>query len=200
MKKPATIAWRPKTDLQFYKSVSQTLYPPRPAHRGSSSGSSSNSERDLEFDTAISTTMQPQTPSSYATIDPSIDPSAPSRISYNALGQRIDIPTSYNISSALINSLRDRHPRLCNAHHLMRNCVNEHCAYDHNSTLNPHERAALMYLSRSQVCPQGSSCTFDKCIKGHMCPNGRHCKHGSECRFADLHGIDMVVVREVVGS
>jgi hypothetical protein len=200
MKKPATIAWRPKTDLQLYKSVSQTLYQPRPTGRGSSGSSSSNSERDLDLHTTMLATIQPQTPTRYAAIDQSINPSASSRISYNALGQRIDIPTSYNISSALINSLRDRHPRLCNTHHLMRNCMNEHCAYDHNSTLNPHERAALLYLSRSQVCPQGSSCTLDMCIKGHMCPNGRNCKHGSGCRFADLHGIDMVVVGEAVGS
>lgn len=115
------------------------------------------------------------------------------RIYQNTKGQRIDIPKELHVNPGLINEIRDREPRLCNSHHLVRGCTKGFCSYDHNSVLSDREFEALMYLSRCQLCPQGSACTFEKCIKGHMCPNGKNCRHGNDCRWADLHGIDTAV-------
>jgi len=114
----------------------------------------------------------------------------PGTILRNAQDQRIDIPEQLNINLDLVNELRNRQPRLCNSHYLVRGCTNESCPFDHSSTLSDDEFEALLYLSRSQRCPQGSSCTHAHCIKGHMCPNGSNCRHGNRCRFASFHGID----------
>jgi hypothetical protein len=32
-----------------------------------------------------------------------------------------------------------------------------------------------------------------------MCPNGTTCRFGDECKFANLHGIDTIVAKEVMG-
>ena len=120
-------------------------------------------------------------------------------ISQNAKGQRIDVPNSFNVHPALLNELRNRNPRLCNYHHLLRDCNDRFCPYDHNSTLTAREFEALTYLSRSQRCPQGSACV-ERCIKGHMCPSGRNCRHGTACRHADLHDIDTAVATKIMVS
>jgi len=121
------------------------------------------------------------------------DREGPSRIALNDKWQRIDIPKELHVNLALVNELRKRSPRLCNSHHLLGGCTDRACPYDHSSMLTNHEFEALLYLSRGQRCPKGSDC-IDTCFKGHMCPNGRNCRHGNDCRFADMHGIDTTVV------
>jgi hypothetical protein len=115
-------------------------------------------------------------------------------IFHNAQRQRVDVPEEWSIRPFTINAIRDREPRLCNSHYLVNNCTKDPCPYDHDSRLSDDEFAALLYLSRSQPCPQGSACNSIFCIKGHMCPNGKNCKHGNDCRFAHLHGMDTTVV------
>lgn len=136
----------------------------------------------------------------HASTDQPTDRAVSDYISQNFEGLRIDMPTELHVNPTLINALRDREPRFCNAHHLVRGCTNPYCSYDHDSVLNEREFEALLCLSRSQRCPQGSACTWVKCTKGHMCPNGRNCKFGNSCKFADLHGIDTEVAREVMES
>ncbi|EXJ70670.1 uncharacterized protein A1O5_05660 [Cladophialophora psammophila CBS 110553] len=112
----------------------------------------------------------------------------------NAEGRRIDVPVQLEADPALLSKLRERQPRLCNAHYLLASgCTNETCSYDHTATLTDDETRALLYLSRCQLCPQGSWCTSKTCVKGHICPNGRKCKHGSNCRFAPVHYIDTTI-------
>ena len=125
----------------------------------------------------------------------------PDRVYQNSKGQRIDVPKQLHVNPALLFEIRDRHPRLCNAHHLFRSCTKgDYCPYDHHSKLTDRELEALVFISRSQVCPQGSACTFGKCTKGHMCLNGDSCKHGNSCRFGDLHDIDTEIATEVTAS
>ncbi|KIW22014.1 uncharacterized protein PV07_12588 [Cladophialophora immunda] len=116
------------------------------------------------------------------------------KILRNANNQRIDLPEGLAVHPSTLNGIRDRNKRLCNSHYLTNNCLKNDCDYDHNSRLNDGEYAALLYLSRTQPCPQGSACNTLLCVKGHMCPNGMICKYGGACKFAHLHGIDTAVV------
>lgn len=112
----------------------------------------------------------------------------------NARGQRVDLPKTWNLHPPVINGVRDRERRLCNAYYLVGNCTKIPCPYDHDSVLDDDIWIALLYVSRSQPCPEDSYCNLAPCIKGHMCPNGRICKYGNNCRFAHLHGMDTTVV------
>src|ERR1700744_5365522 len=107
----------------------------------------------------------------------------------NANFQRIDLPEKLVIPTSTLNAIRDRPQRICNAHYLANHCPDNNCGYGHTKRLTYGEYAALLYLSRSQPCPQGSACNVALCVKGHMCPNGRSCKYGASCKFAHLHGI-----------
>lgn len=147
--------------------------------------------------TGTSDTPNPiSSPNRNTSITPTNDRESPSCIFQNRRGQRIDVPKELHVAPVLFNELKRRNPRLCNSHHLLGSCTNIFCPYDHNSILSDHEFGALLSLSRSQRCPQGSACT-DPCFKGHMCPNGRSCRHGNDCRFSDLHGIDTAIVTEL---
>lgn len=120
------------------------------------------------------------------------------RIFQNSKGQRIDVPTELHPDPAAINSVRDRDPRFCNAHHLLRACFQSYCPYDHDTELTKREFEALLSVSRGQRCPQGSACKVAKCTKGHMCPNGPNCRFGSGCKYADLHGMDTEIVQWIM--
>lgn len=117
----------------------------------------------------------------------------------NSEGQRVDVPNEISAHPGLIAELRERKPRLCNYHHLIRDCSYDFCTYDHKSSLTYRQLEALMYLCRGQRCPQGSACV-DRCFKGHMCPNGRNCRHSNDCKFADLHGIDTGIATKFMVS
>lgn len=114
----------------------------------------------------------------------------------NAAGQRIDLPLDLKADDRMINSLRRRNPRLCNLHHLKRACPNRDCDYDHGTQLTTEEFEALLYLSRSQPCPFGTTCDNPNCTKGHMCPSGKRCTFGDRCRFPGTHNIDTKPVNE----
>ena len=115
----------------------------------------------------------------------------------NSHGQRIDLPLVLSPSMKVANELKVREPRLCNTHHLVRQCFRPNCPYDHDPVLSEPELQALMYLSRCQPCPYGSECTMADCTRGHICPNGSHCPRGSTCRFAKVHGINISTVQWV---
>jgi hypothetical protein len=122
-------------------------------------------------------------------------PNSIGRVLRNAKFQRIDLPEKLIIPTFTLNAIRDRPKRLCNSYYLVNNCPQKSdCEYDHKSRITYDEYAALLYLSRTQPCPQGSSCNVALCVKGHMCSNGRPCKYGASCRFAHLHSIDTTVV------
>lgn len=118
-----------------------------------------------------------------------LDRTEPRYVYQNSKGQRVDMPDELSLNPPLIYELRHRQQRLCNAHHLLRDCPNENCPYDHLSVLTDDEFEALLCLSRSVRCTSGSICD-QVCFKGHMCPYGRKCKYGSDCKFVDLHDID----------
>lgn len=128
---------------------------------------------------------------------PSTEPHRYSFVFQNSKGQRVDVPQELDVSLGLINELRNRKPRLCNTFYLKGSCNMEACPYDHTTALSNRELEALMCLSRSVRCPQGSACADTKCTKGHMCANGRKCKHGNDCRFADFHGMDTEVATQL---
>jgi hypothetical protein len=121
------------------------------------------------------------------------------RIFLNSAGQRIDIPTELTYDKTIVTNLRDREQRFCNVHHLLGECYQAACPYDHDTELTDAQFEALQWLARSQRCPRDSDCTSTRCTRGHMCPNGTGCTFGTRCTFADLHGIDTVVVAEVMG-
>jgi hypothetical protein len=135
----------------------------------------------------------------YASTHDTTSRPTPDRVFQNSEGQRIDIPTELHVNPSLAHSMRDRRQRFCNAHYLLRDCFQASCQYDHDTELSEREFEALLYLSRSQRCPQDSNCTSSKCTRGHMCPNGTTCRFGDECKFANLHGIDTIVAKEVMG-
>lgn len=120
------------------------------------------------------------------------------RVFLNSAGQRVDIPSDLNYDKDLVNYLKDREQRFCNAHHLRRDCCQASCPYDHDTEMTDGEFEALQWLARSQRCPQASDCTSARCTRGHLCPNGKSCPFGNRCKFADLHGIDTVVAEEVM--
>lgn len=138
-------------------------------------------------------------PSIHSAIGQPTNRLAPDRIFQNSEGRRIDFPTELHVNPILAHSMRDRKQRFCNAHHLVRGCFQASCPYDHDTELSEREFEALLYLSRGQRCPQDSDCTSPKCTKGHMCPNGTNCRFGVDCKFADLHGIDTTITKEVMG-
>ena len=115
-------------------------------------------------------------------------------LNQNSAGQRVDLPNKLFVNRTLLRKLKDHEPRLCNAHHLIASCRNESCAYDHDTVLSDDEFEALMYLSRCQVCPKGSACTTEKCIRGHLCPDGDDCKYGRLCKWYKFHGVDTTIV------
>ncbi|KAJ9606162.1 hypothetical protein H2200_009123 [Cladophialophora chaetospira] len=114
-------------------------------------------------------------------------------IARNNAYQRIDLPDTSAVPPYIVNGIRNREPRLCNSHYLLNCCNKDPCPYDHESQLSDEEFAALLNVSRGQVCLQGGACKNMYCIKGHMCPNGKNCKYGEKCRFARVHGMDTTV-------
>ena len=142
------------------------------------------------------TTSRPNLPT---TNHKAIDGLVSDRIFLNSEGRRIDVPTELHAIPSLISFIRGRKTRFCNAHHLIGACHQPYCPFDHDTELTERELEALLSVSRGQRCPQGSFCEVATCTKGHMCPNGQNCKFGSGCKFADLHGMDTVIAREIWG-
>ena len=92
----------------------------------------------------------------------------------NAAYQRIDQPDTSTVNPSIVNGIRNREPRLCNSFYLHNSCTKASCPYDHDAQLSDEEFAALLNVSRGQMCLQGGACDYVACIKGHMCPNGKN--------------------------
>lgn len=109
----------------------------------------------------------------------------------NKLGQRVD----RNIAVDPDFVKRLEHMKLCNRHHLLRDCNRGiGCQLDHRGTLTSLQLKSMQYVSRMSPCRSGLQCNDRLCILGHACPF-RGCT-GSGCRFAEsLHGVDKTPVQ-----
>ncbi|KEQ78201.1 hypothetical protein M436DRAFT_35657 [Aureobasidium namibiae CBS 147.97] len=124
----------------------------------------------------------------------------------NRKGQRIDPPTP-EFKKDEVNRVKKL--KLCNAHHLRRNCqyADGKCEHDHSYKCNPKELETLKLVARMSACIHGSECSDAGCIYGHRCPfpgskqggsKEKPCINGAECRFpAEMHNMDTTAVRRL---
>lgn len=124
----------------------------------------------------------------------------------NRKGQRIDPPTP-EFKKDEVNRVKKL--KLCNAHHLRRNCqyADGKCEHDHSYKCNPKELETLKLVARMSACIHGSECSDVGCIYGHRCPfpgskqggsKEKPCINGAECRFpAEMHNMDTTAVRRL---
>ncbi|KAL2259725.1 hypothetical protein VTK26DRAFT_6477 [Humicola hyalothermophila] len=184
-----------------------------PAHSpGSSVGLSSS---------ASSTSPQPTPPASLATSKPESQPSsyaavgrvqssAPLTINIasqkkpaaprpfiqlNKNDERVDVPLPKADPSA-VKALEERRQKngtnFCNRYHLSNNCKNgTNCIFYHGERLSPAELLALRHKTRNLVCGSGHFCRDVACNLGHHCANAGSCYFGNDCRFHEMHGMDI---------
>jgi hypothetical protein len=109
--------------------------------------------------------------------------------------ERVDVPLPKPDSNAL-KSLEDRRQmsgmNLCNRYHLANSCKNTNCNFYHGERLNAAEMLALRHKTRNLVCSSGHYCREFTCNLGHHCSNPGSCYFGDDCRFSDMHGMDIV--------
>ncbi|KAK6004966.1 hypothetical protein QM012_007745 [Aureobasidium pullulans] len=124
----------------------------------------------------------------------------------NRKGQRIDPPTP-EFKKDEVNRLKKL--KLCNAHHLRRNCPypDGKCEHDHFYKCNMRELETLKLVARMSACIHGSECSDAGCIYGHRCPfpesresgsKEKPCINGENCRFPpEMHNMDVTAVRRL---
>ncbi|KAK4153584.1 hypothetical protein C8A00DRAFT_33675 [Chaetomidium leptoderma] len=122
-------------------------------------------------------------------------PAAP-RASYqlNRDNERVDVPLAKPDPNA-VKSLEDRRQisgmNLCNRYHLANSCKNTNCNFNHGERLNAAEMLALRHKTRNLVCNTGHQCREITCNLGHHCSNPGSCYFGDDCRFSEMHGMDI---------
>lgn len=123
---------------------------------------------------------------------------APPRPFYqlNKNDQRVDVPLAKADPNA-VKSLDDRRHKtganMCNRYHLSGVCKNgDNCSFTHGSRLPTAEILALRHKTRNLVCSSGHHCVDPGCLLGHHCVNPGSCYFGMDCRFSDMHGMDIV--------
>lgn len=113
----------------------------------------------------------------------------------NKKDERVDIPLPKPDPSA-VKSLEDRRQmsgmNLCNRYHLGNSCKNTNCNFYHGERLNAAELLALRHKTRNLVCSAGHYCREISCNLGHHCANAGSCYFGDDCRFSEMHGMDLV--------
>lgn len=148
-----------------------------------------------------------QTSSSYATVGRGVAPltiniasqkrpvAARPFYQLNKDDERVDVTLPKPDPNAL-KSLEERRQlsgmNLCNRYHLANNCKNTNCNFNHGERLNPAEILALRHKTRNLVCGSGHYCREITCNLGHHCPNAGSCYFGDDCRFSEMHGMDLV--------
>ncbi|KAK3898879.1 hypothetical protein C8A05DRAFT_18606 [Staphylotrichum tortipilum] len=146
------------------------------------------------------------TPNSYATIGRGTAPitiniastkRAPAARPFYQLNkddERVDVQLAKADSNA-VKSLEDRRQmsgmNLCNKYHLANACKNNNCNFYHGDRLNPAEMLALRHKTRNLVCNSGHKCREIGCNLGHHCSNPGSCYFGDDCRFHEMHGMDI---------
>jgi hypothetical protein len=115
----------------------------------------------------------------------------------NKKDERVDIPLAKPDPGA-IKSLEDRRQmsgmNLCNRYHLGNSCKNTNCNFYHGERLNAAELLALRHKTRNLVCSAGHYCREIACNLGHHCANAGSCYFGDDCRFSEMHGMDLVSI------
>ncbi|KAL2135952.1 hypothetical protein VTI74DRAFT_6180 [Chaetomium olivicolor] len=122
---------------------------------------------------------------------------APARPFYqlNKSNQRVDVPLAKADPNA-VKALDDRRQKtganLCNRYHLSNSCKNgDNCNFSHGARLTAAETLALRHKTRNLVCSSGHQCRDVACNLGHHCVNPGSCYFGPDCRFSDMHGMDI---------
>ncbi|KAK4123129.1 hypothetical protein N657DRAFT_645859 [Parathielavia appendiculata] len=115
-------------------------------------------------------------------------------IQLNKHDERVDIPLPKPDPNA-VKSLDERRQmsgmNLCNRYHLANSCKNTNCSFYHGERLNPAEILALRHKTRNLVCGSGHYCREIACNLGHHCSNPGSCYFGDDCRFSEMHGMDI---------
>ena len=113
----------------------------------------------------------------------------------NKNDERVDVPLPKADPNA-VQSLDDRRQmngvNLCNRYHLTGSCKSTNCNFHHGERLSSAEMNALRHKTRNLVCSSGHYCREISCILGHHCTNPGSCYFGDDCRFSDMHGMDIV--------
>ncbi len=113
----------------------------------------------------------------------------------NRRDERVDVPLPKADPNA-VQSLEDRRQingvNLCNRYHLTGICKSPNCNFHHGERLSSAELNALRHKTRNLVCSSGHYCTEATCILGHHCSNPGSCFFGDDCRFYEMHGMDIV--------
>jgi hypothetical protein len=110
----------------------------------------------------------------------------------NSKAQRIDPPLK--VDQRDVQFLKPK--KLCNNFHLLGDCNNYMCSYNHDMKLNEKQFMALRYIARLAPCVAGLSCDDFDCISGHRCLNSP-CTF-VQCRFSnEMHHVDLVVARKI---
>ncbi len=109
--------------------------------------------------------------------------------------ERVDVMLAKPDPNA-VKSLEDRRQKsgmnLCNKYHLANSCKNNNCNFNHGERLNAAELLALRHKTRNLVCSSGHKCREIACNLGHHCSNPGSCYFGDDCRFHEMHGMDIV--------
>jgi hypothetical protein len=110
--------------------------------------------------------------------------------------ERVDVPLAKadpNAVKALEERRQTNGMNFCNRYHLSGSCKNgANCSFYHGERLNPAELLALRHKTRNLVCSAGHYCREIACNLGHHCSNPGSCYFGNDCRFSELHGVDIV--------
>ncbi|KAK4140950.1 uncharacterized protein C8A04DRAFT_14489 [Dichotomopilus funicola] len=112
----------------------------------------------------------------------------------NKNDERVDVTLGKPDANA-VKSLEDRRQmsgmNLCNRYHLAGNCKNNNCNFYHGERLTPAQLLALRHRTRNLVCGSGHLCREATCNLGHHCSNPGSCYFGDDCRFSEMHGMDI---------
>jgi hypothetical protein len=113
----------------------------------------------------------------------------------NRDNERVDVPLAKPDQSA-IKALEERRQmsgmNLCNRYHLANSCKNTNCSFYHGDRLTPPQMLALRHKTRNLVCSSGHHCREITCNLGHHCSTPGSCYFGDDCRFSEMHGMDIV--------
>ncbi|KAK4175513.1 hypothetical protein QBC36DRAFT_240940 [Triangularia setosa] len=118
---------------------------------------------------------------------------------FNRDDERVDAPlpkADPQVVKRMDEQAKANGANFCNRYHLSPNgtgCkAGDNCSYYHSETkLSKAEILALRHKTRKIVCNNGSYCEDASCNLGHHCQSPVGCFFGSDCRFADFHGMDI---------
>ncbi|KAK3368511.1 hypothetical protein B0H63DRAFT_76895 [Podospora didyma] len=118
----------------------------------------------------------------------------------NRTDERIDVPLprpDANVVRALEERRLKQGLNFCNRFHLTGVCKTVGCHFQHGDRLNIAEQLALKQKTRNLVCGALHQCRDFHCTQGHHCVTPGTCYFGDECRFADMHGMDITPTLKV---